>query len=407
MLDPIQIGEVRLDAPFMLSPMAGVTNPPFRQLCRESAEAALAAVGLETHGRTSGTRAYAGLFVCEMITTRALVEEKRATLELVQPDLGDPVRSVQLYGVQPKITGAAVKYLIEHDLADHIDLNFGCPVPKVTRKGGGSALPWKHDLMADLLREAVQAAELASRGKSHVVPVTAKMRIGIDADHETFVDGIRIALDAGISALTLHARTTAEHYSGQAHWDRITQAVELVDGRVPVFGNGDVFEVGDAQAMMEQTGCDGVAIGRGAQGRPWIFGDMAAWYAGSDVRWEPTLAQVADVIMRHAQLMVEHFGDEFRAVRDMRKHIGWYLRGYSVGGEARHQLGLVSSLEELREKLDALDLSQPFPAAAAGPRGRAGGVKQPHLPEHWLDSHLLSPEQAARIHEAEIGVSGG
>ena len=484
-VSPVDIGEVRLDIPVVLSPMAGVTNPPFRQLCREFAQAGAcgapafaaasecAAAPVQSGTRTDGTRAYSGLFVCEMITTRALVEGKPATMQLVQPDPGDPVRSVQLYGVQPGVTAAAVERLIELDLADHIDLNFGCPVPKVTRKGGGSALPWKQDLFTAIVRSAVEAAERASRRyhRSHIIPVTAKIRIGIDDEHETMGSAAEIAINAGISALTLHARTLEQHYSGHARWNRLADFVDIVNGRVPVFGNGDVFEAADARRMIAETGVDGIAIGRGAQGRPWIFYDMAAAFTQQQSRqsqsglpWphqaqsdtyeekrrceseqsdaketrgaeetssgaaetlpgaaetvnevrqelrgaEPTLGEAAETIMRHAQLMVHHWGgSEFKAVRDMRKHIGWYLRGYSVGGDLRSALAVVSSLSELKHLLHQLDLSQPYPAAAHGARGRAGGAKRAHLPEHWLDSHELNELQQEKIAQAELDISGG
>lgn len=404
----VELGELHLGAPIMLAPMAGVTNPPFRQLCREFGDSGLAAAGGEPLAhRSDGTRTRTGLYTCEMITARALVAQNPETLNMVRPDMGDPVRSVQLYGVEPGTVGAAVSYLVERELADHVDLNFGCPVPKVTRKGGGSALPWKHDLFEEVVRAAVRQAEQSSRKahRAHVVPVTAKIRSGIDAGHETYRDVAKIAQNAGIAGLTLHARTTAQHYSGQAHWDDIRILKEQVT--VPVFGNGDIFEVDDARRVMEQTGCDGVVIGRGCQGRPWIFFDFVADYFGSERRSRPNLEQVAQVIMRHAGLSVEHFADEPRALREMRKHMAWYLRGFAVGGELRHALALVSTLEELRSLLDTLDLSQEYPAAAEGPRGRAGGEKRPHLPDHWLDSHELTVEQRNKISEAEIGISGG
>lgn len=403
----LKIGEVELGTPMMLAPMAGVTNPPFRQLCREFAEAGLATVAdaEKFPGRTTGTFAPAGLYTCEMITTRALVERIPETMTMVKPDLGDPVRSVQLYGVEPAVVGAAVKILVEEELADHIDLNFGCPVPKVTRKGGGSALPWKHDLFSDVVKAAVAASEAASKTRSHSVPVTAKIRIGIDDDHETFRDVAKIAESAGVQALTLHARTTQQHYSGTAQWDAIKTLKEHV--QIPVFGNGDIFEVTDARAVMSQTGCDGVVVGRGCQGRPWIFYDLAASMHGGTARYQPSLKEVADVVMRHAQLLVEHFDDELKALREMRKHTAWYMRGFSVGGEQRNALALVSTLEELRQRLDALDLSQEYPESAQGKRGRAGGPKRPHLPEHWLESHQLNEAQRAKIQEAEIGISGG
>lgn len=401
------IGDITLGAPVMLAPMAGVTNPPFRQLCREFGEAGARAAGLDIPAvqDEGGTFAPAGLYVCEMITSRALIERVPETMNMIKPDPADPVRSIQLYGVEPKNIAGAVEILVGEDRADHIDINFGCPVPKVTRKGGGSALPWKHGLFSDIVTGAVQAAERASAGRGHTVPVTAKFRIGIDDDHQTFRDVARMCADAGIAAMTMHARTTEQHYSGSARWEFIRELKEIAD--MPVFGNGDVFEAEDALRMIEQTGADGVVVGRGCQGRPWLFFDLIAAFLGSPERYRPSLREVADVIVRHGELSVDHFADEHRAMRELRKHVGWYLRGFAVGGQMRHQLGLIESIEQLRDMLDTLDLDQPYPDAAEGPRGRAGGAKRPHLPEFWLDSHELTPEQAAKIHQAEVDTSGG
>lgn len=405
----LSIGDITLASPIMLAPMAGVTNPPFRQLCREFGEAGARAAGLDPsvqpEGTIPGTHAPAGLYVCEMITSRALIERVPETMTMIQPDPGDPVRSIQLYGVEPKNIARAVTILVEENWADHIDINFGCPVPKVTRKGGGSALPWKHDLFRDIVTGAVKAARAASSGRDHEIPVTAKFRVGIDDDHHTFREVARMSEDAGIAALTLHARTTAQHYSGTADWSKIAELKQLTT--LPVFGNGDVFEAADAKDVMAQTGCDGVVVGRGCQGRPWLFFDLMAEAHGSAERYEPTLREVAEVIMRHAELSVAHFQDEHRAMRELRKHVGWYLRGFAVGGASRHELGLIDSLDDLAAKLSHLDLDQPFPEAASGPRGRAGSPKRPHLPEFWLDSHELNDAQRAKIHEAELGVSGG
>ncbi|MEW6864072.1 tRNA dihydrouridine synthase DusB [Trueperella pyogenes] len=406
----VMLGGLGLGTALMLAPMAGVTNPPFRQLCREFGELALADMAKagelgsaqDAHVHPSGRFAPAGLYVCEMITSRALVERSPESMRMIEPDLGDPVRSIQIYGVAPKAVGEAIRLVVGNGYADHIDLNFGCPVPKVTRRGGGSALPWKHDLFGGIVDTAVKAADKASGG---TVPVTAKIRIGIDDDHETFRDAARICEQAGVAGLTLHARTTAQHYSGTARWEYISELV--TESSLPVFGNGDVFEAEDALAMLESTGASGVVVGRGCQGRPWLFYDLVAALRGCELRMRPNLAQVCDIIMRHAELAVVHFSDERRAMREMRKHVGWYMRGFAVGGQLRRDLGLIDTVADLREKLNQLDLTQDYPAAASGPRGRAGGEKQPHLPEFWLDSHELSEEQRARIHEAELGISGG
>lgn len=406
-VEPVELGALTLETPVMLAPMAGVTNPPFRQLCREQGEAGMKAAGdTPTVSGISGTVAPAGLWVCEMVTTRALVERNAETMNMVKPDPGDPVRSIQLYGVEPKTTAEAVRILVEENYADHIDLNFGCPAPKVTRKGGGSALPWKLDLFRELIEAAVTASRQASTHREFQVPITAKIRIGIDAKHTTFHDAARIAEDAGIVGLTLHARTTAQHYSGHAHWDAIAQLV--AETELPVFGNGDVFSVEDAQELMEQTGARGIAVGRGCQGRPWIFYDLAAYLHGCDSQALPTLADVANTLIRHAELSIDHFnGDERRALAELRKHISWYLRGFAIGGDGRNRFARVSTLEELKGLLVELDQDQAFPDAAQGPRGRTGHEKTPRLPDKWLESRELNDAQKAKISQAEIGISGG
>ncbi|AWE42576.1 tRNA dihydrouridine synthase DusB [Actinobaculum sp. 352] len=417
----VRLGSLALETPVILAPMAGVTNPPFRQLCREAAERGVDAAfatarRLAGHGEpahtdadprlSAGTCAPAGLWVCEMITSRALVEGNAETLNMIRPDPGDPVRSVQLYGVDPAVVARAVRTLAEEDLADHVDLNFGCPVPKVTRKGGGAALPWKLDLFEAIVDQAVRAARSAVAARGREIPVTVKIRIGIDNDHETFRDAARICEDAGVAGIILHARTAAQHYAGQANWDRIGDLVAMT--KLPVFGNGDVFGVEDADHLLQHTGCAGIAIGRGCQGRPWIFTDLAAYFHGYDFHAEPSLREVANTIIRHGELSIAHFnGDEYRAMRELRKHISWYLRGFAVGGQARRQLALVSTLDEVKERLEQLDLYQPYPQAADGPRGRAGGYRRPHLPDGWLESRTLSPAQRNSLHLAELNISGG
>ena len=403
-MSALQIGPVTVGTPVVLAPMAGVTNPPFRKLCREAGVDGLPDGAAPAE---PGSHAPAGLYVTEMITSRALVERTPETMRMITPDPDEPVRSVQLYGVDPATIAAAVRILVGEDRADHVDLNFGCPVPKVTRKGGGGALPWKRDLFDAIVTDAVRAAREASTGREREVPVTVKMRMGIDDDHLTYLDAGRIAERAGIASVALHARTVAQHYSGQARWESIARLKEAVT-TIPVLGNGDIWSAEDATEMMRQTGCDGVVVGRGCQGRPWLFTDLVAAAHGSDRRVTPGLREVAAVVRRHAELMVEHFGEEARALREMRKHMSWYLKGYVVGGEARHDLGLVSSLAELDERLAALDLDQPYPGEAAeGQRGRAGTPKQPHLPDGWLTSRDVDEELRAILAQAELSVSGG
>lgn len=377
----LRIGNIELDSPVVLAPMAGITNTAFRRLCRE-------------YG--------AGLYVTEMVTSRALVERSPKSMRIIHHEPYEVPRSVQLYGVDPVTIGQAVRMLVDEDRADHIDLNFGCPVPKVTRKGGGSALPWKLDLFTDIVTTAVREA---SRGD---IPLTIKMRKGIDADHLTYLDAGRIAAEAGVAAMTLHGRTTADLYSGTADWEAIARLKDLIGDAVPVLGNGDIFAAEDAVDMMAQTGCDGVVIGRGCQGRPWLFGDLAAALNGSDERIRPNLGQVADVVYTHGVYLTEYYDDEFYGVRDLRKHIAWYFKGYPVGGQARRKLAMVSSLAELLGLLDELDRDAPYPGAdAEGSRGRTTRPKRPHLPEGWLDSREMNPERSAELAEAELDVSGG
>nr|WP_269213834.1 tRNA dihydrouridine synthase DusB [Schaalia sp. lx-260] len=396
---------MRVWSPVVLAPMAGVTDAPFRRLCREYGESGLPDRWFENHVPTPRIDAPSGLYVMEMVTSRAFVEGSARTFDMLRPDPAERVRSVQLYGVNPTVMAQAARLLVDQDLADHIDLNFGCPVPKVTRKGGGAALPWKKDLFTDLVTSVVHATESASVHRDVTVPVTIKMRIGIDEEHHTYMDAARIAEKAGVAAVALHARTQTQHYSGKARWEHIARLKDRL--KIPVLGNGDVFSGADALAMMNDTGCDAVVVGRGCQGRPWIFRDLVRALHGLPELQGPTLRQVAAIIEKHAQWVVEKENDEFRALREMRKHVGWYLRGFAIGGPIRGALNKVSSLGELHERLHALDLDQPFPKAAQGPRGRAGGEKTPHLPDGWLDSPYLTPAQKEQLHLAEDGADGG
>ncbi|WP_375384258.1 tRNA dihydrouridine synthase DusB [uncultured Microbacterium sp.] len=378
----LRIGPIALDAPVVLAPMAGITNTAFRRLCRE-------------YG--------AGLYVSEMITSRALVERNATTMRLIRHHESETPRSIQLYGVDPKTVSEAVRILVAEDHADHIDLNFGCPVPKVTRKGGGAALPWKLGLFREIVEGAVHAAG--------DIPLTVKMRKGIDADHLTYLDAGRIAEDAGVASIALHARTASEFYSGTADWSAIAALKDAVTS-VPVLGNGDIWGADDAVRMMAETGCDGVVVGRGCLGRPWLFGDLARALGGPNATTaEPvdaTLGFVARAFRRHAELLVEFFEDEGRGCRDIRKHVAWYFKGYPVGGDTRAALATVSTLDEIDVLLATLDLDAPYPGAAAeGQRGRAGTPKRPALPDGWLASRDLGAEASVALADAELDHSGG
>lgn len=379
----LTIGGIDLSSPVILAPMAGVTNMPFRVLCREIEE--------ELTGTSSG------LYVCEMITARAMVARNKKTLHMTTfADVETP-RSMQLYTVDPKFTYEAVRMIVEENIADHVDMNFGCPVPKVTRKGGGCAIPYKRRLYGNIVDAAVRAAEGSG------IPITVKFRIGIDDEHHTHLDAGRIAAEVGAAAVALHARTGAERYSGTAHWDEIGRLVEHMDGTgVPVIGNGDIFAADDAAKMMEQTGCHGVEVGRGCLGRPWLFAQLGAQLRGEEIPLEPTLGQVASIIYRHAELLAAHDGEE-HACRDIRKHTGWYLRGFPVGGEFRKSLAQVSSLAELKERLVPIADSEEKAQHADDARGRQGSAGKIALPEGWLDD----PQDDTVPEGAEIENNGG
>ncbi len=377
----LRIGPHTASMPVVLAPMAGITNQAFRALCRQFGPG--------------------GVYVSEMVTSRALVERTPESMRLIRHDADERPRSVQLYGVEPATVGAAVRMLVEEDRADHVDLNFGCPVAKVTRKGGGAALPWKTELFTGVVREAVRAASPAG------VPVTVKMRKGIDDDHLTYLDAGRIAQDEGAAAVALHARTAADYYGGDADWDAIARLKQVVT-EVPVLGNGDIWSADDAVRMVRETGCDGVVVGRGCLGRPWLFADLAAAFAGEPQRFRPGLGEVAAVLVRHATLLVSHYGDELRALRDLRKHMTWYLKGYPAGSHLRQRLGMVESLAELDDLVAQLDLDVPYPGEPAeGPRGRTVGTKRVALPDGWLDARELTGAAAQIVREAELSVSGG
>ncbi|QAY74119.1 tRNA dihydrouridine synthase DusB [Agromyces protaetiae] len=380
---PLTIGGLVLDVPVVLAPMAGITNTAFRRLCREFG---------------------AGLYVSEMITSRALVERTPESMRLITHHESETPRSIQLYGVDPKTVAEAVTMLVAEDRADHIDLNFGCPVPKVTRKGGGAALPWKSGLFRDIVEGAVKAAG--------DIPLTIKMRKGIDQDHLTYLEAGRIAEGAGVASIALHARTASEFYSGHADWSAIAKLKETVT-TVPVLGNGDIWSADDALRMVDETGCDGVVVGRGCLGRPWLFGDLAAAFRGaptglSTATAQPSLGEVAKTFRRHAELLTEFFDSEERGCRDIRKHVAWYFKGYPVGGELRAKLATVESLAHLDDLLATLDWDMPYPGEGAeGPRGRAGTPKQPALPDGWLDSQELAGHDRVTLVDAELDTSGG
>ncbi|GAA2514575.1 tRNA dihydrouridine synthase DusB [Pilimelia columellifera subsp. columellifera] len=355
--------------------MAGITNIAFRRLCREQG---------------------AGLYVCEMITTVALAVRNPKTERMIQFSDDEQPRSMQLYGIDPDITAKAVRRVVDENLADHIDLNFGCSVRKITSKGGGSAIPYKRRLFGAIVKAAVDAATPAG------IPVTIKMRKGIDDETPTYLEAGRIAQDAGVAWVALHARTAAQRYSGEADWEAIARLKQALD--VPVLGNGDIWEADDALRMVAETGCDGVVVGRGCLGRPWLFADLAAAFAGRPERVMPDLGYVAGTMRRHAELLSAWWRAEREGVTDFRKHVAWYLKGFPVGSDLRRAMAMASSLAELDDLLARLDPSEPFPMANVGqPRGRTNSPARVVLPHGWLDDR----DDAAVPVGAELDDSGG
>ncbi|MEE6136872.1 tRNA dihydrouridine synthase DusB [Mycobacterium sp. 050128] len=377
----MHIGSIALASPVVLAPMAGVTNVAFRTLCRELEQSKVGTVS--------------GLYVCEMVTARALVERHPVTMHMTTFAADESPRSLQLYTVDPATTYAAAKMIADEGLADHIDMNFGCPVPKVTKRGGGAALPFKRRLFGQIVAAAVRATEGTD------IPVTVKFRIGIDDEHHTHLDAGRIAEAEGAAAVALHARTAAQRYSGTADWEQIALLKQQVT-TIPVLGNGDIYDASDALTMMASTGCDGVVIGRGCLGRPWLFAELSAAFTGTAAPAPPTLGEVADIVRRHGELLTAHFGED-KGMRDIRKHVAWYLHGFPAGSDLRRALALVKTLDELDALLDRLDRTVEFPEAATGPRGRQGSPARVSLPDGWLND----PDDCTVPAGADVMHSGG
>lgn len=369
----LRIGNLAVDPPVVLAPMAGVTNAPFRALCR---------------------RYGAGLYVSEMIGARALVDGDPKTLANASFAADETVRSIQLYGTDPVYVGRATARLVADHGVDHVDLNFGCPVPKVTRHGGGAALPWKLGLFGAIVEAAV--AEAAA------TPVTVKFRMGIDDRHLTFLDAGRVATEAGAAAVALHARTAHQRYSGRARWEAIGELKAAV-GTIPVLGNGDIWTADDALEMMGATGCDGVVVGRGCLGRPWLFGELTARLAGDEAPLPPNLGEVGQIMRDHVRLLVDHFGPR-HGINLFRRHPSWYLKGFPVGREVRDRFSRVADVAEVDELVGRLDPAAPFPAAAATMvRGHSGGPRAVRLPHGFLATR----DSPGLDRQAELVVSGG
>lgn len=379
MVGPVTIGPIHLSPPVVLAPMAGVTDAPFRVLCSEFG---------------------GGLYVNQMVTARALLEGHRASWELTRFHPAEKIRSLQLYSTDPVTLGEAVRRLVGEGLVDHIDLNFGCPAPKVTRNGGGAALPYKRRLLRSVIRAAVTASDAESGGS---VPITIKFRLGIDDDHLTYIDTARAAEDEGVAAIALHARTALQHYAPSAHWDRIAELKSMITS-IPVFGNGDVFSASDAIKMIDSTGCDGVVIGRGCLGRPWLFAELDAAFSGRPIPPAPDMAGVIATVRRHVELIIEWTGSGDH-MNHFRKHLAWYLKGYAVGPEVRRRAASITNATDIEALLDDLDPSLPAPAGVENiNRSHSSAQRRVALPEGWLDDPDEIPDLPRG---AEALVSGG
>lgn len=371
---PIPVGPMRIWPPVVLAPMAGVTNYPFRAICRGFG---------------------AGLYVSEMITARPLCEGNAKTLKLSDFGADESPRSLQLYGVDPHYVGEAVRRLVDAGRVDHIDMNFGCPVRKVTRRGGGAAIPIKRRLLAEIVRAAV--------GNAGRVPVTIKFRIGIDDTLVTFLDAGRIGEAEGCAAVALHARTAAQLYDGEARWAAIAELKAAVRS-IPVLGNGDIWEAEDALRMMRTTGCDGVVVGRGCLGRPWLFRDLADVFDGRTPADPPKLGDVVAIMSDHLQRLCAWMG-EGPGVRMFRKHATWYTKGFRGSATFRGAVMRCGTLVEVLALLGTLDPDEAFPPSAMRvPRGKTAGTQAVALPDGFLDD--LDDATPPGIEAEDVGDGG-
>ena len=371
---PLRLGPITVWPPVVLAPMAGVTNAAFRDLCRGFG---------------------AGLYVSEMITARGLLEGNARTRLLASSAPDEKPRSVQLYGSDPDVVGEAARLLVGEGV-DHLDLNFGCPAAKITRQGGGAAIAVHPRLLGRIVGAAVRGAG--------AVPVTVKMRTGIDDDVLTFREAGRVAEDAGAAAVGLHARTAAQLYAGDADWRAIAELKALL--RVPVLGNGDVWECWDALRMLRETGCDGVIVGRGCLRRPWLFGELAAAFDGRLPGEQPRLGEIVRIMRRHAAALVGLFGEPV-GMREMRKWCLWYTSGFRGAAAVRGALPRLETLARLDAVLEHLDPDEPFPAAGLRTsRAKDGRRQEVRLPEGYLaarDDDRPPPEPVGDALEAALG----
>ena len=320
MIQTLKIGDVSLKNNLILAPMAGVTDLPFRLLCKEQG---------------------AGLLCMEMVSAKAIYFNNKNTEELLNIDDREPPVSLQLFGSDPDIISEMAKK-IENRPFSILDINMGCPVPKVAGNGEGSALMKNPKLVEEIVSKTAKAIKK---------PVTVKIRKGFDDEHINAVEIARIAESAGAAAVAVHGRTREQYYSGKADWDIIRQVKEAV--KIPVIGNGDVTSPEAARQLMETTGCDGIMIGRGAQGNPWIFRQILHWMETGEEEPKPDLEEVKSMILRHARMLVEYKG-AYTGIREMRKHVAWYTAGYPNSAKLRARVNEIESLEALEHLIQGL-----------------------------------------------------
>ena len=366
----VAVGKVRIWPPVILAPMAGVTNYPFRSLCHELG---------------------APLCIGEMVTARPLVQRVARTLALAAFGNDESPKSIQLYGTDPNWISEAAKFLVNELGADHVDLNFGCPVRKVTAHGGGAALPHKPLLLAKIIRATVMSVGS--------VPVTAKFRLGIDDEHLVYLQTGRIAQEEGCTTVALHARTAAQLYADHADWNAISGLKQAL--QIPVFGNGDIWEAADALRMMRQTHCDGVIIGRGCLGRPWLFRDLSSMFNGRRPDTAPTVGQVVEFMLEHAKRQIAWLGERPGIVA-FRRQAAWYTKGVRASATFRQRLMQIDSLSGLTQAVATLDANAPFPPAALRvARCKDSGRQRVSLPEGFWDDP--NDETLPTEHEAYEG----
>ena len=318
MIKPLTIGSVTLPNNLILAPMAGVTDLPFRLLCKEQG---------------------AGLLCMEMVSAKAIMYKNKNTEELLKIDKRELPVSLQLFGSEPDII-SEIAHQIEDRPFDILDINMGCPVPKIVNNGEGSALMKNPKLAGEIIEKTARAIKK---------PVTVKIRKGFDESSVNAVEMARIAEASGAAAIAVHGRTREQFYSGKADWDIIRQVKEAVS--IPVIGNGDLLTARDVIAMHEQTGCDGFMIGRGAQGNPWIFKQVLSYFETGKVMEKPSFDEVADMMLRHARMMLE-FKGEYTGIREIRKHGAWYTAGYPNSAKLRVMINEVETYEQLEQLVE-------------------------------------------------------